>query len=239
MKLDEGWVHSADAWTSAIDRGDFAREVLLDGLMLRWCSESQPKLALDLGCGEGRFCRMLAQEGIDCVGLDPTVRLLETAYSRGTKKLVRSVAEKLPFKNSSFDLVVSYITMVDIEGYREAIDEAYRVLQPGGRFVVANLAAFATARMQGWAKDPTGNKMYFPLDNYTDERSEMVEWANIRILNWHRPLSAYMKAFLSAGFQLREFEEPAPSLEDIRENPDLDYDRRVPYTMAMAWQKPC
>ena len=40
------------------------------------------------------------------------------------------------------------------------------------------------------------------------ERAIPTEWRGIRILNWHRPLQAYLSGLLAAGFELRHFDEP-------------------------------
>ena len=41
-------------------------------------------------------------------------------------------AGELEFEAASFDLVVSYLTLIDIADFRAAIDEMARVLKPGG-----------------------------------------------------------------------------------------------------------
>jgi 2-polyprenyl-3-methyl-5-hydroxy-6-metoxy-1,4-benzoquinol methylase len=42
--------------------------------------------ALDVGCGEGRFCRMIREQGISTVGIDPTRALLERGPSSRFKR---------------------------------------------------------------------------------------------------------------------------------------------------------
>ena len=46
---------------------------------------------------------------------------------------------------ASFDLVVSYLTLVDIADFRTAIGEMTRVLKPGGALLIANLTGFTSA----------------------------------------------------------------------------------------------
>lgn len=234
-----GWTQSAQAWIRQVDTFDFAREVLLDAPMLRMCGDVKGKRILDVGCGEGRFCRMLCGHGANCVGLDPTEALLCVAAERDPRgTYVKGVGESIPFENDSFDVVVSYLTLLDIDDYRLAIKECTRVLKPGGRFVYGNLAAFATTTGKGWVEDESGNKLYFPIDHYIEERGMEVEWSGIKIINYHRPLSSYMTAFLDAGLILREFVEPAPTLEQVEKNPRWSWDRRVPYCMGALWIKP-
>jgi 2-polyprenyl-3-methyl-5-hydroxy-6-metoxy-1,4-benzoquinol methylase len=50
---------------------DTAR-MMLDPLMLRLCGDVAGKRVIDVGCGEGRFSRMLAERGAASVGIDPT-----------------------------------------------------------------------------------------------------------------------------------------------------------------------
>ena len=159
--------------------------------------------ALDVGCGEGRFCRMLKAAGIRATGIDPTPALLDQARKRDASGDYRfGRAERLEFPDASFDLVVSYITLVDIPDFRTAIGEMARVLSPGGSLLIANLTGFISACCdQGWVKDEQGNHLHFPVDNYLSEFPLWLEWNGIRVVNWHRPLTAYMFAPPSARFE--------------------------------------
>jgi hypothetical protein len=111
-----------------------------------------------------------------------------------------------------------------------------RVLKPGGSLLIANLTSFTSAcAAQGWVKDEAGRRLHFPVDRYLDESSFWFEWEGIRIENWHRPLAAYMAAFLEGGLHLTFFAEPGPvSGEASRQH---DY-RRVPWFVVMEWRRP-
>ncbi len=237
---DGGWAASAEAWITSVDR-DIARFVL-DPIMLRLAGAVDGARVLDVGCGEGRFCRMLSKRGARCMGIDPTALLLRTARERGADAIdpARAVAEALPFAASTFDLAVSYITLVDIEHYREAITEMARALKPGGHLLAANISFVSASQDEngGWVRDTDGKRLHIPIDNYIDESSRVYEWDGIRIRNYHRPLSAYMRAYLGAGLLLREFLEPTP---DEKYRGLADYDGaafRVPWFTVMLWEKP-
>jgi hypothetical protein len=75
-----------------------------------------------------------------------------------------------------------------------------RVLGPGGTLLIANLTSFNTACGEmGWVKDAGGRRLYYPIDNYLQERAMWIEYRGIRVINHHRPLSMYLRALLGAG----------------------------------------
>ncbi|CUA86137.1 Methyltransferase domain [Chelatococcus sambhunathii] len=235
--MTEGWPESAEAWVASLgERGDFGRVFVLDGPMLERVRGRGFARALDVGCGEGRFCRMLAELGIRAVGIDPTRALLEEARRRDPGGDYRSGrAEQLAFPDAAFDLVVSYLTLIDIPDAAAAIAEMTRVLRPGGTLLIANLNSFSTAGLpDSWQPDASGQLRY-AIDNYLEERAIWVSWRGIRIRNWHRPLSTYMGLLIENGLTLKHFAEPAPHGGPTE---TADRYRRVPYFHIMEWEKP-
>jgi SAM-dependent methyltransferase len=236
--VDNGWTLSADAWIADMgDHGDFGRRYVLDPVMLRRALAASAARALDVGCGEGRFCRRLAAAGIAVAGLDPTPTLLAAARARDRRgTYLLGVAEALPFADLTFDLVVSYLTLIDIPDIDLAIREMARVLAPGGTLLIANLTNFSTpCADRGWVKDEQGERLHYPIDRYFEDRGMWVEWRGIRIINHHRPMRRYMKALLDAGLTLTWFDEPEP-IDSAPAAVAADY-RRVPWFLVMEWRK--
>ena len=234
----DGWDESAAGWIADVgDRGDFARRFVLDAPMLARAGNRGFRTALDVGCGEGRFCRLLRPLGIAPIGLDPTAAMIAEARRRDLGGDYRiGAAEQLDFADGSFDLVVSYLSLIDIAELGRAIAEMARVLKPGGTLLIANLNSFTTAASPpGWRRDAEGNRTHYPVDNYMEERAEWVGWRAIRIRNWHRPLSTYMRLLLDAGLELRHFDEPQPSPDAPAD--EIDQQRRMPNFLIMEWQK--
>lgn len=215
--------------------GDWSRRHVLDAPMLARLRLRPSGRALDLGCGEGRFCRRMQGLGIATVGVDPTVALIERARQldpTGDYRLGRAEALDLP--DASVDWVVSYLSLIDIPDLGAAIREAQRVLRPGGRFLVANLQSFNTASTaDGWTDEPDGTRR-FCIDHYMDERVRWSQWLGIRVQNWHRPLASYLQSLLQAGFALRHFEEPLAVGGDPERAAQY---RRVPHFLVMEWEK--
>lgn len=236
--MTNGWEDSAAAWVASQgERGDFGRQYVLDPVMLPRALAVAPRNALDVGCGEGRFCRMLRAHGINATGVDPTHKLIAEARRRDPDgQYVEAGAEALPFAPASFDIVVSYMSLVDIPDADAAIAEMVRVLRPGGNLLISNSTSLNTAGMEhDWRVDEMGRRVAFQIDNYLDARAGWVEWKGIRILNHHRPLSTYMQLLLKQGLQLKYFDEPSPTSDapgySVREY------RRAPWFLVMEWTK--
>lgn len=234
---ENGWTSSANAWIARMDDdGDFSRQHVLDAPMLARVASLRPETALDVGCGEGRFCRKLAELNIEAVGIDPVEAMVLEARRRhpaGTYHV--GFAEALPYEDAAFDLVVSYLTLIDIDFLDQAAAEMARVVKPGGRLLVANLSSFSTSSAvfgKRYCKN-TGEELR-PLGRYLAEEKLWFEWDGLRIQNWHRPLSTYMNAFLSLGLQLRCFEEPSPSGGPKSRVQSYE---RMPYLMFMEWER--
>ena len=234
--MGNGWEASAQAWIDSMGQtGDWGRQHVLDPVMLDRVKQGSFARALDVGCGEGRFCRLLKQAGIKTVGIDPTRSLVEEAIKRDpTGDYEIGKAEFLPFDAASFDLVISYLTLLDIDDIRNSIKEMARVLGPNGVLLVANLNSFFTANgTKGWVTDKHGEPVHYPIDHYLDEIHEWVEWDGIRVKNWHRPLSVYMQAFLECGLTLSYFDEPRPQSGDLAKQARYN---RMPWYCVMEWR---
>lgn len=235
--MTNGWDESAAAWIADMgEAGDFGRRYVLDPVMLARALRVRPTNALDVGCGEGRFCRMLRTNGVEATGIDPTRTLIETARARDAQgRYIDGRAQDLPFADESFDLVVSYLSLIDIPDFGKALAEMARVLRHGGRLLIANLNGFNTAGQElGWAYDERGAKLHFRMDNYLTPSEAWIEYRGIRIINHHRPLSFYMRHLLDLGLRLDHFDEPHPTADAPERARDYV---RAPWFLVMEWSK--
>ena len=101
--------------------------------------ELQPDdVLLDIGCGPGGFLAAQAGGASRVVGLDVSPLMLRAASRRlarrlaaGTAELVRASAAQLPFDDGTFTAATAIYAPA-------SPSEVYRVLRPGGRFVLAD-----------------------------------------------------------------------------------------------------
>lgn len=97
---------------------------------------------LDVGCGTGKFARVLAERGLAKVwGIDPSPEMLAEARRRvpASVGLKLGQAEQLAFKGGAFDAAVLW-TVVHLIDRRRAFAELHRVLRPGGRVAIVTFA---------------------------------------------------------------------------------------------------
>jgi arsenite methyltransferase len=124
---------------------------LLDQLNLRG-----DERILDMGCGRGAVLLMAAQRLTTgrAVGVDLWRGFDQSGNSADATRrnaVAEGVAERielhtgdmsaLPFEDNSFDLIVSSLAIHNIPGSAraKAIDEAVRVLRPGGRLMIVDV----------------------------------------------------------------------------------------------------
>jgi SAM-dependent methyltransferase len=100
---------------------------------------------LDLGCGSGASLRFVAPvlRGGVAVGVDLAAALLSDAAAAlgraGRVALVRAdLKQPLPFVDESFDRLLCHNVLESLPDPQALLGEAYRVLRPGGRFVLSH-----------------------------------------------------------------------------------------------------
>jgi SAM-dependent methyltransferase len=106
---------------------------------------------LDVGCGTGK--QLAADRAhfprLTLVGVDLSSRMLAIAKARAPDVTwVRGDGQSLPFASASFDYVTSQFSYPHVPDKRRLVQEIFRVMRPGGRFVLLNIDPWA---MPGWA----------------------------------------------------------------------------------------
>jgi 2-polyprenyl-3-methyl-5-hydroxy-6-metoxy-1,4-benzoquinol methylase len=121
----------ADNFDELMNAYDVQRrvEVLFDELLT---VDLRGKLLLDLGCGTGWFSRRARARGADVVSVDLGSGLLKQVLAKARVRPVAGNALALPFRDASFDVVVSSEMIEHTTDPAQAVREMARVLKPGG-----------------------------------------------------------------------------------------------------------
>ncbi len=240
--LNQEWIGLAPAWIKEAREGaNSTRTGLLDKPMLEACGNVEGLRVVDCGCGEGRFCRLLADRGAAyVVGLDLCVPMIEAAMEMRSDRDEYRVADvqDLSFlANGTFDLAISYLNQCDLPDVDANNREVFRVLKPGGRFIIANLHPMRSA-VGTWHRTADEEKLHVILDRYFDETERRWTVMGVELTNFHRSLSTYVRSFLNAGFRIADIVEPTVTPEQLKVYPQLDDELRVPNFIVYALGKP-
>lgn len=101
--------------------------------MIRTLEAGPGDTVLDLGCGDGRLTRKIADTGATVLGVDTSAEQVAAARAMGLDAEVADAAA-LRFDNA-FDAVFSNAALHWVKDADTAIDGVWRALKPGGRFV--------------------------------------------------------------------------------------------------------
>jgi SAM-dependent methyltransferase len=225
MELRDAWERNAADWVRWARKPGhdsywrFHRERFLD-LVPR-----AGRLTLDVGCGEGRVARDLTELGHRVVGVDASPAMVAAAREAdaGGEYLVADAA-KLPFPDGHADLVVAFMSLMDVDNMPSAVGELARVLEPGGKLVLAVVHPINSAHDVDRVH-PEGRLVmtedYFDRRRYTDT----IERDDVRMTfeSRHWTLEDYFDALLTAGFRI----------EALREIGDPDHPRWSRYPLFL------
>lgn len=221
--VSAAWNRNAERWDAGYDHdGDETRRYFSDESLFRMLGDVTSRDVLDLGCGNGYLCRKLARAGAWATGVDLSDRMLANAegYERvdpqGIRYLWSSIADLSALYDESFDRVVSNYVLQDLPEYAKALHEAYRVLRPGGHFVLVITHPCFTCGPRKWVTRASDSprpeeSTAFAVDHYFREDVYLLDaWEGFTpVPFFHRPLRDYWRTFRATGFDVDDFDEPS------------------------------
>jgi 2-polyprenyl-3-methyl-5-hydroxy-6-metoxy-1,4-benzoquinol methylase len=111
----------------------------------------KPARILDVGCGGGWSTLMLHERGHRAEGLDLHTDALEVTDLAPELRYTQGDVQALPFEPDSFDVVSMYQVLEHVPDPRRALENAMRVLRPGGRLIVVGPNIIGSAVNLYWA----------------------------------------------------------------------------------------
>jgi SAM-dependent methyltransferase len=206
---------------------EFARTKEVIGHWLGWA----PSVILDVGGGPGAYSAWLADQGHEVHLVDPVAELVAHAQSlRGTGgRRIASCrvgdARSLDRSDRSADAVLllgPIYHLIDAADRRKALQEAYRVLVPGGLLFAAAISRFASA-LDGLARDLFADPEFDPIvrrdlaDGIHENRTGRLEL--FTTAKFHRPdeLAAEVQAAGLSVLSIVGLEGPGWLFPDFNE----------------------
>ena len=138
-ELKQEWDSHWSAQSNTISQRDVY--YILDEIKLSYLKSFLPPTgkSLEVGCGSARLSLFLAQQGYQTYGIDYSslgLKVAQTNYQLGGVRgeFVEGNAFQLPFKDESFDVVLSTGLLEHFEDPLPIVREMTRVLRPNGVF---------------------------------------------------------------------------------------------------------
>lgn len=166
---------------------------------------------VEVGCGEGRVCRDLDARGHRTLGVElaPTlVRRAAAAQPGG--RFVRGDARRLPLPDACAATVVTYCSLIDIDGMAPAVREMARILCPEGRLCICVTHPIADAGEMAFGDRGALFTLRHPYlggrqTDFTFHRASFT----LRLRGWTYSIEEYAKALEAAGLVIDRIREPA------------------------------
>lgn len=129
------WSERAAGWAEEWGRfAEPARELLAERIGI-----GPGMRVLDVGCGSGEMCALVAARGAEAAGLDAAEGMIEIARRRAPAADLRvGPMEALPWEDGRFDVVTAINALQFAADFVDALAEAARVARPGGTVAVSN-----------------------------------------------------------------------------------------------------
>ena len=152
---------------------------------------------------------------------------------------IRGNASSLPFANSSFDLVVAYNSLMDIEDMPGAVAEAARVLRSGGWMCISITHPLNDA---GRFASSEPDAPFVIEGSYLGKRDFEARFEHdgmeMIFSGWAYPLEEYFSAFSEAGLLVESLREPPAPPEAVEKDPTERRWQRVPLFAQIRALKP-
>lgn len=196
----------------------------------------------DLACGQGIIARNLAQSGATVVGVDVSAKLLEiaqreeTSIPLGIKYILDDAQILSTIEDTTFDGVLCNMALMDIPDIAAVFRSVQRTLRSHGRFVFSITHPCFLTPGSRWLDQEDGTKSRI-VDSYFDEvfwRSDNPAGVRGQVGAYHRMLSTYVNALITAGLTLERMIEPRATGNIAEHLPGY---REVPSAVVLLCRK--
>jgi ubiquinone/menaquinone biosynthesis C-methylase UbiE len=179
---------------------------------------------LDAGCGTGVFTADILTLGSQVVGLDlslPMLRLAEKKFKEYPFHAISGDMTSLPFKDCSFDKVVSITAIEFIPDAKRTVDELFRVAKKGGIIVVATLNSLSLWAVRRTEEGKRGHAIFSKaIFRSPDELRSLAD----------------VEGIVRTAIHFQNGEDPGRAMEIEREGKLNGWDQGA--FVVARWQKP-
>lgn len=257
LTVGDCWNENAEAWTKLARAGyDTYRDQLNTPAFLAMLPPVAGLEGLDIGCGEGHNTRLIAQRGARMTGMDIAEIFIKHAREEEKRAPLgityhHASAVELPYKTASYDFAVGCMSLMDIPETAQVVEEAFRVLRPGGFLQFSILHPCFNPPHRRNCRDEQKLTYAVEVGDYFDATDGRIdEWIfgtaplamrqrlpMFKVPRFHRPLSQWINLLIGAGFAIERMEEPKPSDATVLAHPSLQDAQVVAYFLHVRVRK--
>ncbi|MBI2630469.1 class I SAM-dependent methyltransferase [Candidatus Pacearchaeota archaeon] len=214
----------------------FYNQLLEMPTTLKLLGNIRGKKVLDLGCGPGIYAKVLSEKGASVKGIDISEKSIEIAKKEAPHaEFIIGDAEKLPYKNFEFDIVLSPLMLGHLKSWNKVLSEIYRVLKKGGLFIFS----YHNPVTEKNIKHNWFFKRFRELNGYFEEERIIKIWEkenkNFEMIHYHKTYSTIIKLLVAHRFEIIDYEDCKPLLES-KESYPKDYKKTINYPTFCVWK---
>jgi len=216
--------------------GYFKLFLLRMPLILKFLGNVTGKKILDVGCGPGFHTSLLTKRGAVVKGIDISKEFIEIARRETlTAEFIIGDAEKLPFFNSEFDIVVAPLVLHYLNSWDQILKEIYAVLKKGGIFIFSHPHPVTHKLKQ--------TKWFFKnfnvINDYFNEGGKNASMGSgnkkVTLVRYHKTYETIIKLSIKHGFEIIDYEDSRP-LPEAKELSPEQYKTWFNYPPFCAWK---
>jgi ubiquinone/menaquinone biosynthesis C-methylase UbiE len=214
---------------------------------------------VELGAGQGFFCREFAKKGAIAIGVEVSEKLVEIARTKAREENIQdkatfvvSSAEKADvIKSGETDAVLVVLALQNMHFIDDISAQISRILKEKGKaYIVLNHPTFRMPKQSSWGYDQLAGKQFRRIDRYMSELEAKIDMRPglsaqagetvAETISFHRPLSAYVTAFAKKGLAVIGMEEwisHRESQEGPRKAAEDTARKEIPLFMCMVLGK--
>jgi malonyl-CoA O-methyltransferase len=217
-----GIVEGYDIWAPTYDAEHNPLIAVEERITVDLIGDVEGLRVLDVGCGTGRYCELLAKREARVVGIDPSKKMLERAKAKITRDckfdLLLGKIEDAEFPDNHFDIVGSALTVDHVVDLEPVIRKISRILKNKGRLIVSDMHPYWFVSGFDYVEfDRNGQKYRIP------------EYAHL--------VDEYMSLFRKFGLSFVDIKEPKIDDKLLQRFPNLARYKGKPLALILKARK--
>ena len=197
--MRQSWRANAQVWVAAVRGGSIAsRRVATDAAIVNAAMGLKPARVLDVGCGEGWLCRVLAEAGVGAVGIDAAPELIAAARQSSGGEFHVAAYDELPGLQPDigvFPAVICNFSLLEA-GLDAVLGCIKGFLQPAGHLLIQTVHPWASAGddyRDGWRVES--------FAGFEGRFTQPMPW-------YFRSLGSWFALLANSGFHIESLAEP-------------------------------